>query len=148
MLDQTVSEFYPILTEKNLTWNVDIAPDVWILCDRDKLARVFDNLIRNAVAYSYENSEISLSMETQKYKVEIILKNSGKTIPPQKLAHIFEQFYRADSSRSSSTGGSGLGLAIAKEILELHGGMVQAFSKDETIAFVLSLPLDCGKSLP
>ncbi len=148
MLDQTVSEFYPILTEKNLTWNVDIAPDVWILCDRDKLARVFDNLIRNAVAYSYENSEIFLSMETQKYKVEIILKNSGKTIPPQKLAHIFEQFYRADSSRSSSTGGSGLGLAIAKEILELHGGMVQAFSKDETIAFVLSLPLDCGKSLP
>ena len=148
MLDQTVSEFYPILTEKNLTWNVDIAPDVWILCDRDKLARVFDNLIRNAVAYSYENSVISLSMETQKYKVEIILKNSGKTIPPQKLAHIFEQFYRADSSRSSSTGGSGLGLAIAKEILELHGGMVQAFSKDETIAFVLSLPLDCGKSLP
>ncbi len=148
MLDQTVSEFYPILTEKNLTWNVDIAPDVWILCDRDKLARIFDNLIRNAVAYSYENSEISLSMETQKYKVEIILKNSGKTIPPQKLAHIFEQFYRADSSRSSSTGGSGLGLAIAKEILELHGGMVQAFSKDETIAFVLSLPLDCGKSLP
>ncbi len=148
MLDQTVSEFYPILTEKNLTWNVDIAPDVWILCDRDKLARVFDNLIRNAVAYSYENSEISLSMEPQKYKVEIILKNSGKTIPPQKLAHIFEQFYRADSSRSSSTGGSGLGLAIAKEILELHGGMVQAFSKDETIAFVLSLPLDCGKSLP
>ena len=148
MLDQTVSEFYPILTEKNLTWNVDIAPDVWILCDRDKLARVFDNLIRNAVAYSYENSEISLSMETQKYKVEIILKNSGKTIPPQKLAHIFEQFYRADSSRSSSIGGSGLGLAIAKEILELHGGMVQAFSKDETIAFVLSLPLDCGKSLP
>lgn len=147
MLDQTVSEFYPILTEKNLTWNVDIAPDVWILCDRDKLARVFDNLIRNAVAYSYENSEIFLSMETQKYKVEIILKNSGKTIPPQKLAHIFEQFYRADSSRSSSTGGSGLGLAIAKEILELHGGMVQAFSKDETIAFVLSLPLDCGKSL-
>lgn len=148
MLDQTVSEFYPILTEKNLTWNVDIAPDVWILCDRDKLARVFDNLIRNAVAYSYGNSEISLSMEPQKYKVEIILKNSGKTIPPQKLAHIFEQFYRADSSRSSSTGGSGLGLAIAKEILELHGGMVQAFSKDETIAFVLSLPLDCGKSLP
>lgn len=136
MLDQTVSEFYPILTEKNLTWNVDIAPDVWILCDRDKLARVFDNLIRNAVAYSYENSEIFLSMETQKYKVEIILKNSGKTIPPQKLAHIFEQFYRADSSRSSSTGGSGLGLAIAKEILELHGGMVQAFSKDETLSLI------------
>lgn len=147
MLDQTVSEFYPILTEKNLTWNADIAPDVWILCDRDKLARVFDNLIRNAVAYSYENSEIFLSMETRKNKVEIILKNCGKTIPPQRLTHIFEQFYRADSSRSSSTGGSGLGLAIAKEILELHGGMVRAFSKDETITFVLSLPLDCGKSL-
>ena len=140
MLDQTVSEFYPILTEKNLTWNVDIAPDVWILCDRDKLARVFDNLIRNAVAYSYENSEISLSMETQKYKVEIILKNSGKTIPPQKLAHIFEQFYRADSSRSSSTGGSGLGLAIAKEIVRLHGGSIRAESRQEQTVFTVELP--------
>ncbi len=145
MLDQTVSEFYPILSEKNLTWETDIVPDVWILCDRDKLARVFDNLIRNAVAYSYENSKISLSMSPQKDKVQIIFKNSGKTIPPQKLSHIFEQFYRADSSRSSATGGSGLGLAIAKEIVELHGGIVQAASRDESIVFVVSLPLESGQ---
>lgn len=148
MLDQTVSEFYPILMEKNLTWNTDIAPDVWILCDRDKLARVFDNLIRNAVAYSYENSEITLSMAPQKNNVEIVLKNRGKTIPPQKLAHIFEQFYRADPSRSSSTGGFGLGLAIAKEIVELHGGMVRAFSGDESIVFILTLPWNGGKESP
>lgn len=145
MLDQTVSEFYPILTEKNLSWNTNIAPDVWILCDRDKLARVFDNLIRNAVAYSYENSEIALTMAPGENNVEITLKNRGKTIPPQKLSHIFEQFYRVDSSRSSSTGGSGLGLAIAKEIVELHGGMVRAFSGDESIVFVLSLPLENKK---
>lgn len=141
MLEQTVSEFYPILTEKNLTWNADIPPGIWILCDRDKLARVFDNLIRNAVNYSYEDSEISLSLSTYNDNVEIVLKNRGKTIPPQKLVHIFEQFFRVDTSRSSSTGGSGLGLAIAKEIIELHGGMIQASSKDESIVFLVRLPL-------
>lgn len=141
MLEQTVSEFYPILTEKNLTWNADIPPGIWILCDRDKLARVFDNLIRNAVNYSYEDSKISLSLSTYNDNVEIVLKNRGKTIPPQKLVHIFEQFFRVDTSRSSSTGGSGLGLAIAKEIIELHGGMIQASSKDESIVFLVRLPL-------
>ncbi|MCM1258763.1 MAG: HAMP domain-containing histidine kinase [Roseburia sp.] len=141
MLEQTVSEFYPILTEKNLTWNADIPPGIWILCDRNKLARVFDNLIRNAVNYSYEDSEVSLSLSTCSDNVEIVLKNRGKTIPPQKLIHIFEQFYRVDTSRSSSTGGSGLGLAIAKEIIELHGGMIQASSKDESIVFLVRLPL-------
>lgn len=140
MLEQTVSESYPILTERNLTWNVDIPPGIWILCDRDKMARVFDNLIRNAVGYSYENSEISLSVSASEDHVEIFIKNRGKTIPPHKLAHIFEQFFRVDTSRSSSTGGSGLGLAIAKEIVELHGGMIHASSKDESIIFWLRLP--------
>ncbi|MBQ2238161.1 MAG: HAMP domain-containing histidine kinase [Lachnospiraceae bacterium] len=145
MLEQITYEFNPILGEKELTWNMNITPEVEILCDRDKMERVFDNLIRNAVNYSYSGTEISLSMQSLGEEVEIVVKNHGKTIPPDKLNRIFEQFFRLDSSRSSSTGGSGLGLAISKEIVELHGGRIQAKSENESIIFQLFLPKDCYK---
>lgn len=92
-------------------------------CDPDKLERVFDNLLRNAINYGYPDSEITLSMNRSGSGQEIVirLKNHGRTIAKEKLSHIFEQFYRLDSSRSTATGGAGLGLAIAKEIVELHG---------------------------
>ena len=92
------------------------------------MERVFDNLIRNAVSYSYPQTEIFLSMRVENGTAEITVKNNGKTIPPEKLEKIFEQFYRIDSSRSSKTGGAGLGLAIAKEIVDLHGGTIVAES--------------------
>ncbi len=140
MLEQTVSEFDPVLSEKGLTWHTDIAPQVQILCDRDKLERVLDNLIRNAVNYSFPKTEISLFMAPKKGGVEIRITNHGKTIPPQKLERIFDQFYRLDSSRSSATGGAGLGLAISKEIVALHGGTIQASSANESIVFTVFLP--------
>ncbi len=141
MLEQVVYEFQPILAEKKLTWDVNIAANVEILCDPDKLERVFDNLIRNAINYSYSNSQIHLSMKTLDEQVEIQVSNHGKTIPADKLSHIFEQFFRLDSSRASATGGAGLGLAIAKEIVELHGGTIEAVSKNESICFTLLLPM-------
>lgn len=139
MLEQIVSEFEPILDEKGLYWHTEITPNVEILCDRDKMERVFDNLIRNAVNYSYTQSEISVTMKPMGNRVEICFQNHGKIIPPEKLEHIFEQFFRVDSSRSSSTGGSGLGLAISKEIVELHGGSIYAESANETNTFTVSL---------
>lgn len=72
--------------------------------------------------------------------VKIVIENQGKTIPPEKLEHIFEQFYRADTSRSSATGGAGLGLAIAKEIVELHDGTITATSTNEHTTFIVTLP--------
>lgn len=145
MLEQTTSEFNLILAEKELRWRTAITPGIEILCDPDKLGRVFDNLIRNAVSYSYDNSELFLSMRPNGEFVEIVVKNHGKTIPPDKLARIFEQFYRVDSSRSSKTGGAGLGLAISKEIVELHGGIIRAQSENESITFTVRLPADCHK---
>lgn len=145
MLEQITYEFNPILMEKELKWKMEIAPEVEILCDRDKLERVFDNLIRNAVNYSYAGTEITLSMKTVEKEVSIVIKNHGKTIPPDKLERIFEQFFRLDSARSSATGGSGLGLAISKQLVELHGGQIQAVSKDESIIFMVWLPMDCHK---
>lgn len=140
MLEQITYEFNPVLAEKELRWALNIAPGVELLCDPDKLARVFDNLIRNAVNYSYPGTEISLSMGPEEHAVRIRVQNQGKTIPPEKLDRIFEQFFRLDSSRSSSTGGAGLGLAIAKEIVELHGGDIKAESSDELIVFTVLLP--------
>lgn len=156
MLEQMTSEFLPILSEKRLTWRTEIAPNVDLLCDPDKMERVFDNLIRNAVNYSYPDTEIRLSMRPSwawppdpaadkadsPRCVLITVSNCGKTIPPDKLNRIFEQFFRLDSSRATDTGGAGLGLAISKEIVELHGGRICAASENESITFTVTLPLN------
>lgn len=147
MLEQTTNEFNPILAEKELTWKLDIAPHVHILCDRDKTERVFDNLIRNAVNYSYPNSSISLVMTPYDTEIELKITNHGKTIAPDKLERIFEQFFRLDTSRSSATGGSGLGLAIAKKIVELHNGTIAAYSENENITFIIRLPKNCQETV-
>ena len=140
MLEQIAFEFRPLLAEKELEIVTELESNVNIMCDRDKLERVFDNLLRNAINYSYNGTKIILSMKRDNDNVRIVVSNVGKTILPEKLARIFEQFYRVDSSRSTSTGGSGLGLAIAKEIVELHGGTIEAASADEKIVFTLTLP--------
>lgn len=142
MLEQIMSEFLPVLAEKNLCWQTDIAPEVELLCDPDKLQRVFDNLIRNAVSYSYADTEILLEMKAEEGFIRIRVQNHGRTIPPEKLSHIFEQFFRVDTSRASATGGAGLGLAIAKEIVELHGGNILAESENESIVFYVNLPYE------
>lgn len=142
MLEQIGFEFHPILAEKDLKLETEIKPNVEMLCDPDKLARVFDNLLRNAVNYSYAGTTIYLSMDYEPIKdeVKICVENHGKTISPDKLDRIFDQFFRLDSSRRSSTGGSGLGLAIAKKIVELHHGTITAESENESIRFTVVLP--------
>lgn len=145
MLEQITYEFLPVLADKGLSWQLEIQPEVQINGDPDKLQRVFDNLIRNAVNYSYPDTAVSLTMKTtntaRESRVEVRISNCGRTIPPEKLGRIFEQFFRLDSSRSSTTGGAGLGLAISREIVELHGGSIRAESADERIVFTLWLPL-------
>lgn len=140
MLEQTVSEFYPVFAEKSLTCIASIQPDTELLCDPDKLERVFDNLFRNAVNYSYPKSVIKLTMTALDGIITVVIANRGKTVPKEKLDRIFEQFFRLDSSRSTGTGGAGLGLAISKEITLLHGGTISAESENESIVFTLTLP--------
>ena len=140
MLEQTVSEFEPVLVEKSLRFETELEPGMELMCDPDKLERVFDNLLRNAVSYSYPGTEISVTLHGSGDGAVVTVENHGRTIPPEKLARIFEQFFRADQSRSSATGGSGLGLAIAKEIAELHGGCISAESADERVRFTVTLP--------
>ncbi len=145
LLQQLIYEFLPIFREKGLTCDPAIAPDISISCDPAKLERVFDNLLRNAVNYSYPDTAIAISLATEGDHAVVRVQNHGKTIPREKLDKIFEQFFRLDASRASTTGGAGLGLAIAKEIVELHGGTIAAESADETIAFTVTLPLSRHK---
>ena len=90
--------------------------------------------------YSFENTEISIILEEKDENIIICFENRGNTIPEEKLLHIFEQFFRLDSSRTSQTGGAGLGLSIAKEIIEQHGGTITAKSYDEKIIFEVNIP--------
>lgn len=142
MLEQICDEFTPVLAQKGLIWETDIPKDIRLLCDPDKLERVFDNLIRNSINYSCENSPISLKLQQNEGGVTVTVENRGKTIPKEKLSRIFEQFYRLDSSRNSETGGSGLGLAIAKEIVRLHKGEIFAESEGERVRFTVRLRTD------
>ena len=123
-----------------MTCRVQTDEDIIINGDPDKLARVFDNLLRNAVNYSYPGTEIKIMAREVGDWIEIVFSNQGKTIPPEDLKIIFEKFYRIDDSRSSVTGGAGLGLAIAKQIVELHDGKITATSEDEKTRFIVVLP--------
>ncbi len=140
MLEQVADEFYGVLQEKNLTCEVEAEEDLMVYGDADKLARVFDNILRNAVSYCDANSKIRIMAYRQKAGNEIVFSNRGKQIPAEKLETIFEKFYRLDEARHSTTGGAGLGLAIAKEIVELHGGTIRAESDADETRFIVTLP--------
>ncbi len=140
LLEQLVYEFRPMLQEKNLQCRLEVPPDIMLKCDADKIQRVFDNILRNAVLYSYEETSIEIIAQEQDENVVVRFINRGDTIPAEKLARIFEQFYRLDAARSTATGGAGLGLAIAKEIVEAHGGTITAESGNEESVFTVMIP--------
>jgi two-component system sensor histidine kinase VanS len=141
MLEQLVSEFYPMFAEKNLTCALKVPPNYEARFDADMMARVFDNLLRNAIIYSFNDSVITIAVDASESRHRIRFINEGNTIPPEKLERVFERFYRLDAARASNTGGAGLGLAIAKEIVGLHGGAITAASADDKIIFTVTLPV-------
>jgi len=146
LLEQLIYEFRPILKEKKLKCNLNIADNTMLRCDANKIQRVFDNLLRNAVTYSFNDTDIDITVIEQSNSLVIKFVNQGNTIPPERLEQIFEQFYRLDASRGTSSGGAGLGLAIAKQIIELHNGTITAKSEDEQIELEVTFPLFVGKS--
>lgn len=141
MLVQLSDELSPVFAPRGNTVALHLAEDLTVEADPEKLARVFSNILKNAAAYSYPHTEITISAEKSEHEVIIQFLNSGEDIPNEALASLFDKFYRADKSRSSGTGGTGLGLAIAKEIVVLHGGTISAASKNHVVTFTISLPL-------
>ena len=141
LLEQLADEFYPLFAEKDLGCVPDIEPHLVVEGDGDRLARVFDNVLRNAVSYSTPGSPVELTARREGKNAVVTIANRGLEIPEGELSNIFEKFYRLDAARSTRTGGAGLGLAIAKEIVELHGGAIHAESTGERTAFHITLPL-------
>lgn len=140
MLQQLLEEFYPVLSEKGLTAGFYPNNQVTLYADPDKLARVFDNLLRNAAAYSYTGTQIGIYLKEKDGEVLTEFCNHGPEIPAHKQELLFQKFYRLDDARSSRTGGAGLGLAIAKELVELHGGRIWVESGPEITKFCVQLP--------
>lgn len=141
MLMQIADEFYPLLAPNGKQTIVEVDNDLKIDADPNKLARVFNNILKNAIAYSYENSIIEICGTRKNEMAMITFTNTGKIIPSHKLEMIFEKFYRLDTSRTAQTGGAGLGLAIAKEIVHAHGGSISAESNDEKTVFTVTIPI-------
>ena len=141
LLMQLRDELLPVLSLHNNSVELNFSENLTVYADAEKLARVFSNILKNAVAYSYPNTAILISVEKTEQQITILFQNQGKTIPAEKLSSLFDKFYRLDEARISDTGGTGLGLAIAKEIISLHGGSIEAHSENETVVFAIKLPI-------
>ncbi len=142
LLEQVIDEHIPLFTNRG-NYVTFQAEGLLEMCgDADKLARVFNNLLKNAAAYSEAGTEVIVkAVRTDDDNVTVAVTTCGKPIPRDKLDVLFEKFYRLDEARTSNTGGTGLGLAIVKEIVVLHGGTITADSSEGQTTFTVKLPV-------
>mgnify|MGYP001559967082 CR=1 FL=1 len=138
-LEQLAEELYPLLKDKNLKIDIDVHSGMKIYADGSLIARVLNNLLKNAIAYSYKDSTIKIRCKDCEHVTKLFVENYGDVISEQELKLIFEKFYRRDQSRSQSAG-AGLGLAIAREIIEKHQGQLSAKSHEGYTVFIITLP--------
>lgn len=143
LLGQLVEEAYPNFVEKGLSYDLQSnVPAKIINADRNLLARLFDNLIGNAIKYGADGKRVLVKIHAEGETVTVSVTNYGYVIPADELPLIFNKFYRVEQSRSSSTGGTGLGLAIAKEIVDMHGGTISVASDLNGTVFTVKLQVD------
>jgi two-component system sensor histidine kinase VanS len=140
MLAQMADEFYPLLAADGKRTVIHAPDDLTVYGDPDKLARVFNNILKNAAAYSEPGSVIDITASVSGETAYVAFRNAG-SVPVDKLDALFEKFYRLDEARSSDTGGAGLGLAIAKEIAIAHDGRIYAQSDERSTTFTVELPI-------
>lgn len=143
MLEQLGASFELEAQKKGMTIGSTSEPATLMMeADPEKLVRVFNNLVSNALKYGDGGKEINLNAKRlSDNELEVRVTNDGPKIPKESLALIFERFYRVEESRSKETGGTGLGLAIAQSIVALHGGYIFVESDDELTSFVIHLPV-------
>ncbi|MDR7812979.1 sensor histidine kinase [Lacrimispora sp.] len=143
LLSQLLEEFYPSFVDKNLSYELQSnVPAQLISADGNLLARLFDNLINNAIKYGADGKRILVKVHGSEELVTIQVINYGYVIPEEELPLIFNKFYRVEQSRSTNTGGTGLGLAIAKNIVDMHGGTIHVTSDLSGTVFTIKLQVD------
>ncbi len=143
LLEQLIDEFYPVLEKNDMECELTTQVDSLIMNGDGKLlARLFDNLLNNAVKYGRDGKVILVRLTYEEPVITITVTNFGVVIPENEIPLLFNKFYRVEQSRSSSTGGTGLGLAIVKNIVDLHGGTVECASDIRGTVFTVKLPSD------
>lgn len=138
LLEQLIFEFQPLLQEKDLQCSLHGPEKLFLRCDADKIQRVFDNLLRNAIIYSFPNTTITITAEVRTEEICISFEIYGNTISKESLSQIFRQLYRMVPEKNTDS--MGVNLSIAKQIAELHRGSISARSRDGIIQFTVTLP--------
>lgn len=142
LLEAVTAQFETIAHDKNITITQNIAPNLHLHGDEDRLIQMMFNLIDNAVKYTSDGGQVTVTAHNSDQQVEITIADTGHGIPDDERAQIFNRFYRVDHARNRQQGGFGLGLAIVKKTLELHNGTVQvqsALGQGTTFTIVLSI---------
>jgi signal transduction histidine kinase len=142
LLMQLSEEMYPILEKNDLESRLNVAKQLYINGDGDLLARVFENLLTNAVRYGTDGQYIDIHGFIDGEDVVVQVINYGDRIEPEDLPHIFDMFYTGDKARAHHPGGTGIGLFITKNIVERHEGMISAESSSVCTVFKVRLPRD------
>lgn len=140
LLRQVITEYSPIADTKNIEIEFKDSQDIIVLnVDLDKICRVFDNLINNAIKYSKENEKITVTLKEDSSGALISFRNKCENVKEEDLDKFFNRFYRSDKARNSSIEGSGIGLSIVKRIIELHNSHIWTELHDSEIWFVIRL---------
>jgi two-component system sensor histidine kinase BaeS len=140
-LERILTSFEPQYNNSNIKIHSNLAANVDVLMDKDKLKQVMYNLLSNSLKYSKTNGEVLLTLKSENHEINISVEDSGIGISQKDLPFIFERFYRSDESRDKNTGGAGIGLTIAKTIVEAHNGTINISSTlGEGSTFVLRFP--------
>lgn len=143
LLSQLLEEFYPSFVDKNLSYELQSnVPVKVITADGNLLARLFDNLINNAIKYGADGKRIMVKLHADDEIVTVSVINYGYVIPADELPLIFNKFHRVEQSRSTNTGGTGLGLAISKNIVDMHGGTITVTSDLSGTVFTVKLKVN------
>ena len=143
LLSQLLEEFYPSFVDKNLSYELQSnVPAKVITADGNLLARLFDNLINNAIKYGADGKRIMVKLHADDEIVTVSVINYGYVIPADELPLIFNKFYRVEQTRSTNTGGTGLGLAISKNIVDMHGGTITVTSDLSGTVFTVKLKVN------
>jgi heavy metal sensor kinase len=142
LLKELYEAFNIVAIQKKIDFTFSAPEEVLINGDRIKLKQLFSNLIDNAIKYTSEGGNVSLIIQPGKDQITVILKDTGIGIPSDDLPHIFDRFYRVDTSRSRLSGGVGLGLSICQWIVKAYHGAIDVKSQpDQGTTFTVTLPI-------
>jgi histidine kinase len=147
LVQTTVKRLTPQAMDKHIILHPNLPANLPPLqADEDRITQVLVNLVANAIQYTPEGGNVSITAVRQADEIQISVKDTGVGIPPEHLANLFTRFYRVDKSRSRNAGGgSGIGLTIAKHLVEAHGGRIWAESKGDGQGSTFTFSLKIAK---